>query len=104
MYRTEHRITLLIMALLSLSPGARADCAMNDLGVVLCAEVPTGGALMDRTGTVVCGRGDCAKNRLGFVVCAKTDGGGIARDRSGELRCLGGCESADTRYCVKAMP
>lgn len=80
---------------------AHAECAKDSIGTVYCAEYPTGGAVADGIGTVLCGKGQCRRDGIGTVHCSQVPGGGAETDSIGTVKCLGGCERGSRNACVR---
>lgn len=93
--------TLIVTVACLFAIGAQAECKQDSSGTVYCSEVPTGGAELDRVGSVVCGKGQCRTDEGGTVKCSKVEGGGAAVDSLGIVKCLGGCERARRAMCVR---
>lgn len=86
--------------ILVLPQASHAECAKDNIGRVLCAAEPGGGAAVDGIGRVLCGKGQCRKNGIGIVYCSKVRGGGAETDGIDTVRCLGGCEQGSQNMCV----
>ncbi|MEQ9447573.1 MAG: hypothetical protein RLN70_01545 [Rhodospirillaceae bacterium] len=105
---------LLIMAVLTASEPARADC-MRDLfgevvcdrgkcardffGTVFCSAFEDGEALLDGYGVVVCAKGQCVRTLEGEIICSARPGGAALENLFGEVTCDGACEPASAAMC-----
>lgn len=95
-------VVLFLMLLAGAAGSAFAECARDRTGAVHCASEPTGGAIRDNSGYVVCGKGQCRRDRSGVVRCSVTSGGGAEVDSYGAVQCLGGCQVGSSAMCSPA--
>lgn len=99
--RSLFALLLCVGAILTAPSSAQVGrCVEDSIGRLICA--PPGGFIMaDAMGMPVCSRGQCAKDNTGRVYCSVIPGGGAILDSIGRVRCVGGCEDAAERYCLR---
>jgi hypothetical protein len=83
----------------TLCPPADTRCVQDRYGDWRCSA-PGGGALLNRSGTPVCGVGRCVADLHGEVSCSTEARGSAALDRYRKAVCTAGCEAAREDRCT----
>jgi hypothetical protein len=77
---------------------ATPSCSEDALGTRYCAPQPTGTAVLDTLGRVLCAPGRCVLVDDAWH-CAVAPAGAAYVGRDGEPECDGGCEPPEHGYC-----